>query len=169
MRNKENRLAQGTLVMLLLSLVSWAALHAQAQQPPGTSAGENWKPPVIYYISGLPVTFATHTELAGYGFSFGPSDGLFGAIPAGGTNYTFYGTAGSTTSCAGTPKVRGAFTFSGTLDHVNGSNGCRRLFGPGDGPRGWVFDKNYAGGGQVVRFAGGGKIGWLMPFHGEVW
>lgn len=125
--------------------------------------------PLIHYVAGSPVTFATHNEFVGYGFSFGPSDGQFGAIPAGGMSYTFYGTAGSTSSCAGTPKVKGAFTFTGTLDHVTGSNGCSKLFGPGDGPAGWVFDANYAGGGQVVRFEGEGKNGWLMPFHGEVW
>ncbi len=50
-----------------------------------------------------------------------------------------------------------------------GNGGCTRLFGPGDAPSGWVFDKDYAGGGQVVRFAGGGKSGWFVPFHGEVW
>ena len=169
MRNKVNRLAQGTLVMVWLSLASYATPPAQAQQPPGTSAGENWKPPAISYVSGSPATFATHTELMRYGFAFGPSDGLFGAIPAGGPNYTFYGSAGSNSSCAGTPNSRGAFSFSGTLDQVTGSNGCRQLFGPGDGPRGWVFNKDYGGGGQVVRFAVGNKSGWLMPFHGEVW
>ncbi len=50
---------------------------------------------------------------------------------------------------------------------MTSGNGCIRLFGPGDGPAGWIFDKDYAGGGQVVRFASGGKRGWLMPFHGE--
>ena len=123
--------------------------------------------PDVHAILGPPVTFATHTELASYGFSFGPSDGTFGAIPAGGSSYTFYGDAGSASSCAGTPSVNGAFSFSGTLDHVTGSNGCRRVFGPGDGPAGWAFDKDYAGGGQVVRFSSGGRSGWLMPFHGE--
>src|ERR1700680_641518 len=38
----------------------------------------------------------------------------------------------------------GAFSFTGTLDQVTGNNGCKRLFGPGDGPAGWVFDRNYA-------------------------
>jgi len=127
-------------------------------------------PSVKIAALGNPVTFATHAELERYGFSFGPSDGQFGAIPTGGGRYRFYGTAGSTSSCAGTPNVKGSvFSFTGTLDHVTGSNGCRRLLGPGDGPAGWVFDKDYAGGGQVVRFALGGKRGWLMPFHGEVW
>jgi len=126
--------------------------------------------PAISYLLSSPIIFATHTELESYGFSFGPSDGQFGAIPTGGMSYTFYGTAGSTSSCAGTPNVKeGEFTFAGTLDHVIGSNGCTTLFGPGDGPAGWIFDANYAGGGQVVRFASGGRNGWLIPFHGEVW
>jgi hypothetical protein len=123
--------------------------------------------PVISYVLGSPVTFATHTELESYGFLWGPSDGQFGAIPDGDASYTFYGTAASNSNCTGTPNVVGAFTFAGTLDHVTGSNGCRRLFGPGDGPSGWVFDRDYAGGGQVVPFEGDGKKGWLMPFHGE--
>jgi len=123
--------------------------------------------PAITYVLGSPVTFATHTELESYGFQWGPSDGQFGGIPTGGGNYKFYGMAHSNSGCAGTPNVSGVFTFTGTLDHVTGSDGCRRLFGPGDGPPGWVFDRDYAGGGQVVPFEGGGKKGWLMPFHGE--
>jgi len=153
------RLVALFLLILVLSCYFSATSEAQAAATV----------PDISYVFGSPVTFATHTELVGYGFSFGPSDGQFGAIPAGGASYTFYGTAGSTRSCAGTPNVKGAFTFAGTLDHVTGSNGCRRLFGHGDGPAGWVFDADYAGGGQIVRFEGGGKKGWLMPFHGEVW
>jgi hypothetical protein len=147
------------IVAALLSVSATAqTMIAQASSPA----------PVIGGMFGAPVTFATHAELVGYGFSFGPSDGQFGAIPAGGDNYSFYGTGGSSSSCAGTPTAKGAFTFAGTLDHVTGSN-CRRLFGPGDGPPGWVFDTNYAGGGQVVRFASGGRSGWFMPFHGEFW
>ena len=120
--------------------------------------------PVFSYVLSSPVTFATHTELESYGFSFGPSDGQFGAIPAGGMSYTFYGTAGSTSSCAGTPNVKeGEFTFTGTLDQVTGSNGCTRLVGPGDGPAGWIFDADYAGGGQVVRFAADDKTDGSSP------
>src|SRR5262249_34355844 len=103
---------------------------------------------------GSPITFATHTQLAGYGFQYGPSDGTFGGIPNGAGAYTFYGDAGSNSACVGTPSgLAGAFAFSGTLDQVTG--GCRRVFGPGDAPAGWTFDKDYAGGGQVVRFSGG--------------
>jgi len=117
---------------------------------------------------GQPVTFATHAELVSYGFSFGPSDGSIGAIPAAGGSYTFYGSAGSTAGCSASPNLHGTFPFNGTLDRVSGvTGGCRRMFGPGDAPPGYVFDKDYAGGGGVVRFASGGKSGWLMPFHGE--
>jgi hypothetical protein len=134
--------------------------------PPGKPAGNA---PGIRGTFGPPVTFATYSELEKYGFAFGPSDGQFGAIPSGGNNYTFYGSAGSNASCDGTPKTKGAFSFTGTLDHITGSNGCKRLFGPGDGPEGWAFDADYAGGGKVIYFEGSGKSGWLMPFHGEVW
>jgi hypothetical protein len=142
----------------VIAVAMWAGT-ATAQTLPSVKIGS----------VGSPVTFATHAELERYGFAWGPSDGQFGAILTGGGRYRFYGAAGSTPSCAGTPNVNGStFSFTGTLDHVTGSNGCRSLFGPGDGPAGWVFDKNYAGGGQVVRFALGGKRGWLMPFHAEV-
>jgi hypothetical protein len=116
---------------------------------------------------GSPITFATHAQLASYGFQYGPSDGTFGGIPGGGNAYTFYGDAGSSSGCTGTPSgLAGTFAFNGTLDHVTG--GCRRVFGPGDAPSGgWTFDKDYAGGGQVVRYSSGGKSGWLMVFHSE--
>jgi hypothetical protein len=123
--------------------------------------------PSIVGTFGLPATFATHTQLAGYGFLWGPSDGQFGAIPASSMTYTFLGSAASTSSCAGTPNVNGEFSFVGTLDQVTGSN-CTRLFGPGDGPAGWIFDRDYAAGGQVVSFVSGTMSGWLIPFHGEV-
>jgi hypothetical protein len=126
-------------------------------------------PPSVRIASiGDPVTFATHAELERYGFLWGPSDGQFGAIPAGDGRYTFYGAAAPTASCARSRNVKGgAVTFTGTLDHVTGGS-CKRLFGPGDGPAGWNFDKDYAGGGPVVRFALGGTRGWFMTFHGEI-
>lgn len=121
-------------------------------------------------VFGSPITFATHAELDGYGFAWGPSDGDLGAIPAGNGSYFFYGSGGSKPSCAGAPKTHaaeGVFAFSGTLDRITSGNGCARLFGFSDAPAGWVFDRDYAGGGQVVRFAGNGKSGWFMSFHTE--
>jgi hypothetical protein len=134
----------------------------------GGGGGSGMTPgvPTISATFGLPLAFATHTQLAGYGYSFGPSDGQFGAIPASGMTYTFYGSAGSAALCAGSPSVNGEFSFIGSLDQVTASN-CSRLFGPGFGPAGWIFDRDYAGGGQVVSFASGTTRGWLIPFHGE--
>jgi hypothetical protein len=153
----------------LAKRLSTATLIA-TEAPSTASATQNTMTiPRIHGVFGAPVTFATHAELASYGFAWGPSDGQFGAIPTSGTSYTFYGSAGSTAPCTGTPKLTGEFAFSGTLDHVTGGSGCTRLFGPGDGPAGWTFDRDYAGGGEVVRFAGGGTNGWLIPFHAEVW
>jgi len=72
----------------------------------------NTNVPAIQGVFGSSAIFATHTELEKYGFSFGPSDGQFGAIPVGGTNYIFYGDAGSNSSCQGTPRTKGAFSFN---------------------------------------------------------
>src|SRR5450755_1344878 len=84
-----------------------------ADAPSETDAGRT-----LTGTFGAPITFATHAELVSYGFAWGPSDGQFGAIHTGGSDYVFYGTAGSTASCAGTPNVEGStFSFTGTLDH----------------------------------------------------
>ncbi|HTE85386.1 MAG TPA: hypothetical protein VK821_11690 [Dehalococcoidia bacterium] len=166
--------------VLLLVLASFALLRPMPVASHANNAGSAFRAasalpvaqatpavPAIQGVFGSPITFATNAQLRGYGFLFGPSDSQFGAIPSGNGTYTFYGAAGTTAACAGTPNARnGAFTFTGTLEQVIGSS-CTRLFGLGDGPAGWVFDRDYAGGGQVVRFAAGGPSGWLMPFHSE--
>jgi hypothetical protein len=159
---------------LFSSAVSAVALRASATMPSapaGITVDGQAAPavPSIQGVFGSPVTLATHAQLAGYGYSFGPPDGQFGAIASGNGSYTFFGAAGTTAACAGTPNVTGgAFTFTGTLDQVTSGNGCRALFGPGSGPAGWIFDRDYAGGGIVVPFAGGGASGYLMVFHGEL-
>jgi len=125
--------------------------------------------PTIKGAFGTPTTFATHDAFARLGFSWGPADGQFGAISRGGGDYTFYGAAASATTCKQRSKSQeGVFTFTGTLDQLKGGDGCTALFGAGDAPDGWIFDKDYAGGGKVIRFADGDKKGWLMPFHAEV-
>jgi hypothetical protein len=166
LQHPDDREKQGMRVRTSIGAASATALMATWA---GTGAAQTL-PSIKIASVGNPVTFATHAELDRYGFAWGPSDGQFGAIPIGDGRYRFYGAAGSTSSCAGSPNVsNSAFTFTGTLDRVSGGDGCRKLFGPGGGPVGWVFDKDYAGGGQVVRFALGGKRGWLMPVHSEVW
>jgi hypothetical protein len=144
----------------LVFLLACGAVELYAQQTPLV--------PPFSLTFGTPTTFATHAELASYGFGWGVSDGLFGAIPRGNGNYVFYGTAGTNSNCAGQPTfVAGVFSFAGTLDQVTGSNGCKRLFGPGSAAPGWTFDRDYAGGGKLARFPSGGTSGWLMTFHAE--
>ena len=155
-----------TLFTLILSLFLTAPHSGRAQSTATVVAST----PRIRYSVEPPLTFATPAELDRYGFSFGPSDGQFGAIPTGGGGYIFFGAAGSKPLCSGgRTMVTGAYSFSGTLERVKDGNGCRRLFGPGDGPAGWLFTRDYAGGGQVVRFVAGSRSGWFMPFHTEVW
>jgi hypothetical protein len=123
--------------------------------------------PDVQVAASAAQTFATHAELASHGFLWGPSDGNFGAIPTGKQTYTFIGTAG-VPPCRADLPCNGAFAFSGTLDRVTGGNAGRKLLAPGAGPAGWTFDRDYAGGGQIVPFDDfAGHAGWLMSFHGE--
>src|SRR5579871_3552101 len=123
--------------------------------------------PDVQISVGAPQTFATHAELARYGFQWGPSDGNLGALPLGNGRYRFFGAAG-VPPCAVGKSCEGTFAFSGTLDHVTGAETGKALLAPGSGPAGWVFDRDYAGGGQVVRFDDrAGHTGWIMSFHGE--
>jgi len=124
--------------------------------------------PDISVSVGTPQTFAENSQFVGYGFTFGPSDGNFGAIPRPDGTYTFYGTGGAPSQCSAANKgCEGAFTFSGSLDAVTSADTTTALFGPGAGP-GWVFDRNYAGGGQLIHFDDGmGHHGRFMSFHGE--
>jgi hypothetical protein len=141
------------LSLSAISILSFVAQGAAAPCLPDTTVAV-----------GVPQTFATHAQLASFGFLWGVSDGNFGAIPTSGGNYTFYGTGGS----ASLTPAEGAYTFSGTLDNVLGADTTTKLFGPGSGPAGWIFDRDYAGGGMVVRFDDKkGHAGWLMSFHGE--
>ena len=135
--------------------------------PPIAAQSSN-TPPVLSYVAGAPTTFAARADLDRYGFAGGPADGSFGAIPGRDGTYTFFGHAGSSAACAGSPRNRGIFAFVGTLDRVTGTNGCRMVVGHGDAPPGWIFDADYVGGGQTMRFAAAGKTGWFMLVRGEV-
>ncbi|HTP49519.1 MAG TPA: hypothetical protein VMK42_02385 [Anaeromyxobacteraceae bacterium] len=126
---------------------------------------------------GSPTPFATHAQFAASGFQWGPPDGALGAVASGGGNYTFFGSAmGAATAsasgpaCSGSAGLQGAFAFEGSLEKFSGLTGagCKALFTKGAAPSGWVFDKDYAGGGSVMPFAAGATGGLLMTYHGEV-
>jgi hypothetical protein len=156
-------------VVAALNLGMALAAGAAAEGDKSSPEKGNGPPclPDVQVSAGAPQTFATHADLARYGFLWGPSDGNLGAIPSGGGNYTFFGAAG-VPPCGPGKSCEGTFAFSGTLDHVTGAKTGKAVIGPGSGPAGWAFDKDYAGGGQVVRFDDhSGHAGWLMSFHGE--
>jgi len=115
-------------------------------------------------------TFATHSQFAANGSAWGPPDGMMGAIATGAATYNFFGSAGSSAACAGSPSVQGAFRFTGSLAQLAGlpATQCKALFTKGAAPTGWVFDKDYAGAGSVVPFQSGSTKGLLMAYHGEV-
>jgi hypothetical protein len=125
--------------------------------------------PSLKLTASAPTIFMTQQQMRGYGFPWGPSDGPFGAIPLGQGQYRFLGAAGGGHQCPAGARRIGVFSFTGTLDRVTGGDSCGIVFGAGDGPKGWLFDANYAGGGQLMRFAAEGKSGWLMTFRGEYW
>ncbi len=114
-------------------------------------------------------TFATRAQLEANGFTWGPSDGTMGAVVVGGS-YTFFGSAHGSAACTGSPNAQGTFRFTGTLDQLTGlpASQCKALFTLGAAPSGWVFDRDYAGGGSVVPFQNGSTSGLLMAYHGEV-
>jgi hypothetical protein len=151
------------MVGCFLAFLPGAPLEAQTPTAPATASAAV---PTLRGQFGTPATFADFSQFAGYGYAWGPSDGQFGAMALTNGTYRFLASAGSGPTCAGTPKANGEYAFIGTLEHPQGS-ACSRLFGPGDGPAGWIFDKDYAGGGDLVRFAVGNKRGWFIPFHGE--
>ena len=125
--------------------------------------------PNVTATAGAVATFATHAQLASLGFAWGLADGTMGAVSDGHGGYVFYGSALSSATCAGeTTGVQGAYSLTGTLDQVTGSNGCVALFRKGDEPTGWIFDQDYAGGGQVLPFTSGAVHGLLMSFHAEI-
>jgi hypothetical protein len=157
------RISPAAAVSLLGAALTGSVLAQDSSRP-----GEG--PPCLPDIqvsAGAPQTFATHAELARLGFQWGPSDGNFGAIPTGDGRYRFFGAAG-VPPCGAGKSCEGTFAFTGTLDHVTAAEPMRAVLAPGAGPTGWVFDRDYAGGGQVVRFDDrAGHAGWLMSFHGE--
>jgi hypothetical protein len=158
MRRIANNLAFSFIAAATLSL---GASRAGAQDE--TAVAAECLPDTTVAV-GVPQTVATHKHFAKLGFAWGPSDGNFGAIARGGDNFTFYGTGGSVIL---TP-AEGAYTFTGTRDHIRSADTTTKLFGPGSGPTGWVFDRDYAGGGMVVWFDDrAGHAGWLMSLHGE--
>ena len=132
----ESRL-EGQMRLLLVLVL----LLTEAQAVPNA--------PPVRYVAGPITTFATHQQFDSYGFSWGPADGQFGAIPA--KRRELHGStakrAVSKFACNRSPGGNeGVFAFGGTLDRETAGDGCRKLFSVrATGPRGWIFDQNLRG------------------------
>jgi hypothetical protein len=166
----------------------------------GSSSGVVSSGPFYLYDFGTATPFATETTFQADGFFYGIPDGSLGAINDGtGKGYTYYG-AGCTRESSVNPVTgnvvntcdeQGVFTMTAaSLPGPLETAPKTVVFGPGaanaGGAPGWIFDHNYAGGGQVVPFSGdtleisfNGSGGfhieeipytdYLMPYHGEYW
>jgi len=144
----------------------------------GSGGGSTDGGPSSFSIAlGSATTFATHAQFAAAGFLWGPPDGTLGVVSRGAGSYLFFGSAAGAASpssagpaCSGSPGQQGAFAFDGSLGELSGltASGCKALFTKGSAPSGWVFDKDYAGGGSVLPFTSGSTSGLLMTYHGEV-
>jgi hypothetical protein len=137
------------------------------------------------YAFGSPTTFATKSQLeTDLQFAYGIPDGSLGAIDNDGT-YTFFG-SGARNPCTRTGCAdEGVFSMTGSLTALTQTSPgpTAPLFGPGaaeaGGASGWIFDQDYAGGGQVFPYSasrleitlhGATEVtysGLLMPYHGE--
>jgi hypothetical protein len=159
---------------LWLLLMVGGAMGCGSSSSPGRANATS--SPGLTITLGTPSTFATHSQFAAIGFAWGIPDGTMGAVASGGS-YTFFGAAQGASAatsagpaCAGSPGVQGAFRITGTLDHFTGlpPSGCKAILAKGGAPSGWIFDRDYAGGGSVLPFQSGSVHGLLMAYHGEV-
>lgn len=155
----------------------WLGLLLPAWACGGGGGGSGSAPETLAVTLGSSITFATHSEFAASGFLWGPPDGTLGVVASGSGAYTFFGSAEGAAAasvagpaCTASPGLQGAFRFDGSLDDFSGlpAPGCKALFTKGSAPSGWIFDRDYAGGGSVMPFQSGSTSGLLMTYHGEV-
>jgi hypothetical protein len=126
---------------------------------------------------GSEVTVATYAQRKALGFRFGFVDGVLGGLQEEGGSYEFFGsgdTWNDAATCPGTPGTQGAYRFGTQTDSITTNFGCTALLadrrgGPPltDGGVLGYFDRDYVGGGPVMRFTSGGRTGILMTYHAE--
>jgi hypothetical protein len=170
------------LVFVVASVGLLACSGGAGHEPMGSASSALVTSVGTYdYDFGTYEPFVTHVQFAAAGLCYGLSDGLFGSYDAGGA-YTFFGSGrrGTDATCNGIPPspttVQGAFGMTGTFPtgstrgtFTGLANGGSPYFTYGAGlAYGWSFDRDYAGGGQVVPFSTPTvSKGLLMPYHGE--
>src|SRR5215831_19930685 len=133
----------------------------------------------IKLLLGSPQVVSTYQERQNFGFQFGYTDGVMGSV-ADESNYLYFGSAKSATEhCnaqADSPQTQGVYRL--TPEAVNplriAKARCRALLRPsgthpGVHPQGIMgpFDRDYLGGGPVMRISDGKRSGILITYHAE--
>ena len=110
----------------------------------------------------------TTTQRASFGFAFGPPDGTVGALPTSGGNYMFFMSANSAATCSGSPSTEGTYRLGGTLSSITAPYGCSvSMSVKTSDPNGYSFDRDYSGGGPVLKISSGASTAILHIYHGE--
>ena len=119
---------------------------------------------------------STYDQRVALGFKFGYVDGVLGALrnPA---DYALFASAHTQADpglCPGSPDTQGSFRLGTALDTITTSYGCKALIedsegGAPDGGALGAFDRDYVGGGPVMRVPNpdGGTSAVLMVYHAE--
>lgn len=119
---------------------------------------------------------STYDERVALGFKFGFVDGVLGALKNA-NDYSLFASAHSQADaalCPGTPDTQGAYRLGTALDSITTDFGCQALIQDAEGgaPDGGVlgaFDRDYVGGGPVMRVKNpdGGTPAVIMTYHAE--
>jgi hypothetical protein len=169
------------LALATLPIAVVACAHDGTDTESSSSISAALQAPGVYTFEfGTPTAFASYATFAGLGYNYGIPDGSLGAINTGGTTYDFFG-AGALPPCTaagcvdeGVHPMTGAINGTATVISSTSPKATTPLFGPGAaqsaGATGWIFDNDYAGGGQVVPYFTTSTTvpaGYMMPYHGE--
>jgi hypothetical protein len=110
----------------------------------------------------------TATQRTSFGFAFGPPDGTIGVLPISNGNYMFFMSANSAATCLGSQSTEGTYRLGGTLTSITEPYGCSvSMSDKTADPNGYIFDRNYSGGGPVLKVSSGTNTAILHVYHGE--
>ena len=119
---------------------------------------------------------STYDQRVALGFKYGYVDGVLGAL-RNGTDYVLFASGHTQPDaglCPGTPDTQGAYRLGTALDAITTNYGCKALIedspgGPPDGGTLGAFDRDYVGGGPVMRVPNpdGGTPAVIMVYHAE--
>lgn len=150
----------------LLSILLFVALAGCSGNEPTAAPS---RPTGTFTVSlDAETLLLTATQRTAFGFAFGPPDGTVGALPISNGNYMFFMSANSTATCSGSPSTEGTYRLGGTLTSITAPYGCSvSMSDKAADPNGYTFDRNYSGGGPVLKISSGTNTAILHVYHGE--